>query len=576
MYKKDMYNRLLNWTYVAIMGLSLSSCDKDKVDVSIAAPLMEHELSNSRIVMFNQQYEQVVANGKMVTNIVRPYEGSEYFPDRGMYGGIWQAPVWEIPQELFEEGTIDFYMNKAIDNGDQNSLNFTVEEDNTVHLDHYIIPPLLDGSAEIVTTERSVASSSKPDHFKIRVLNLTRKVSNGNVIEDVSGPVTLAYADGSAVHKATTAIPVDNGGSEYIELPYGTYQFKLLTADGRQISGNNIENDNGDNLVISIDPATSRATTQTGAGSALLTYAPIKTYQPGGVYTLVVCPMQFGGTVQNGFVRIVDNIIPINSAYARVQAVNAHIGQLVSFYVNGEELQSNLAYNNYSAYKIVSTGDVKVEARAASGEIIASTTSHVDAGANVSAWLYTNTEGIAELKMVFNDLSGVAYRGINSDDAYYNKQTYDMPLAFRFLNLSADFEQVSFTMNDGKSLLTDNPFNLQYRGYTYAKDESAVYNLEPGKIPVKFPYVYFHFNSTTPFDLFVFRSNAGTIPGVWANDVPVFASSGFVDNAELYSQVGRTVPTYETGYYTLALIGRTGADVPAAEKAKVWKVKHNK
>jgi hypothetical protein len=88
------------------------------------------------------------------------------------------------------------------------------------------------------------------------------------------------------------------------------------------------------------------------------------------------------------------------------------------------------------------------------------------------------------------------------------------------------------------------------------------------------PYVVSKFPDV--HEIMVYRSGPGLVPGVWADDIPVLHSQDFIANKALYTQIGSPLPTSEPGYYTVAVIGRTGNGVPPAHKAKMVILKHNR
>ncbi|ULT26718.1 DUF4397 domain-containing protein [Sphingobacterium sp. E70] len=181
-----------------------------------------------------------------------------------------------------------------------------------------------------------------------------------------------------------------------MELPYGTYQFKLLTADGRQIPAvghtyyNNIDRFN--------------STMEMGGGaisrmSSGQTYAPVQNFQPGGIYTIVVHPKEFTWTtgtddiseLQNGFQIIADISEPLNRTYAQIQLANTITGQDAVLRAKGQTTATT-AYGKASDYFPVVAGQQPIVIETASGQVLAAIDAELQAGQNYTAWLYMDPD----------------------------------------------------------------------------------------------------------------------------------------------------------------------------------------
>ncbi|MCW3466383.1 DUF4397 domain-containing protein [Chitinophaga nivalis] len=527
-------------------------------------------------------YVDVVANGEKLTSYVYrspndpdafKYTGTAYFPEDGRLGSSWQ-----IPQDLFrKDGTLLLKLDADRANGSLPEL--TIKDDYQHPKDYYLLlsQHLAEGQPDYVEIERGVTQPSRPDHFKIRILNLCAKpkediISPRGQIEDLTGPVSLAYADGLPVSDKTTNISVAQRVSEYIELPYGAYQFKVLTADGRQIPGAAALSP--DNRLI--DPPTSSIGLASNGEVVLsdLTFAPVISYQAGGIYTIVVAPYSFdylvsaqeqrGGAIQNGFRVITDVSAPPNTTYFRLQGCNVLPGSGgVSFRVNGNVLVRQLAYGQPSSYGNYVQGNTRVEALNAAGAVLAAAEYTLRPGQNYTAWLYPDVQGGAKLVLVVNELSGQLYSAgtVNNGSnggLVFKQVREDFMFDRRFLNLSQDIPYLTFTFGNGLSAGT------------------AAVNLQPGIPVTTSPYIHNNTLLYHPYEIMAYRSAPDVVPGAWAKDITVLNSDRFVARRELYEAVHRAVPTQEPGIFTIALIGRTGKDVPAAEKAKMIIVKHNR
>ncbi|WP_256009824.1 DUF4397 domain-containing protein [Desertivirga xinjiangensis] len=526
-------------------------------------------------------YGQVIANGDTLTafTVHNPLDpdvdkslGTDYFPATGSLG-----KTWFIPRDLFDSNEtleLDLSTRNYQGIGDED-LKFQVANSYISPTDYYIMPTsFMEDQPDVVAIPRGVTAPSKPDHFKIRVVNLSGNIKNQVVnfngkLEDLTGGVSLAYADGTLVNAKTNNVSSLTRASEYIELPYGTYQFKMLMQDGRQMPAL------GSELYATsiIDPPTSTLPIGS-ARSSDLTYAPIQTYQPGGIYTIVVAPQQFrylvnemdetSNTYQNSFQIVSDNSAPVNNTYFRLQAVNAFDARNFSFRIDGKPLGELLSFGSAGAYSILIQGKHKIEALDEAGQVIATTEQELRAAQNYTAWLYPDAPGKAKLLIVANDLSGSRFNSEKAqEDGTFSRDQYKYFFQSRFLNLSVGNPYITFTQDNGQSV-AGNSDNL-----------NAGLNLQPGVPLFERPNIFKFFDEQA-YQLMAYRSKPNVVPGIWAQDIEPLKSEAFIANKALYQNAGRAVPVHEPGIFTVALIGRSGTDVSPLLKAKMIIVKHNK
>lgn len=568
-----------NSSGLLVMILLLAACKKDKSDFEYDnRPVIDNQKkSNVRIINL-AGFNQVVANGDSLTNFVVKgpndptegrYPGTKYFPNNGRVGKI-----WEVPMDLFdgaEKLRLDFAWRSSsgVGNGD---VSFTAENSYANPTDYYLLPStFMTGQPSVLPVPRNVHAPTKPDHFKIRIINLTgdpisKAYSPNGPQEDLRGAVSLSFADGTPVSEKTNNISTGSPVSEYIELPYGTYQFKVLTADGRQIpSPSSSLQDRG---LTMFDPPTSTIA-QRLTVSTHLVYAPVGVYQPGGIYTIVVTPQRFNYftnemdeesfAFQNAFQVINDNSPAANLTYCRMQGVNAFSTDVISIKANGKPVGSSLVFGIAGDYVALVNGTYKIEATDASGKVLASTEQVLRPAQNYTAWLYPNTDGSSRLLVVANDLSGSWYNG-NSDDGTFDRFQFDYYFYKRFLNLSPDNPYITFTMGNGQP------------AQSVGDNAKSGVNLQPG-VPV-FEKPYMRSGRAAPvYEIMAYRSSPDIVPGTWADDIPVLSSQDLIARKALYTNAGRGLPAQEPGVYTVALIGRSGNGAP---KAKMMIVKHNK
>lgn len=561
-----------------LMLLHLLACNKKKLDFEYDnRPVTENrKKSNVRVVNL-AGYNQVIANGDSLTNFivrgpnedVQRYPGTSYFTKNGRLGKI-----WDVPMDLFgadEKATLSTLIRNYGGNFNAD-VSWTAENSYSNPMDYYLLEPFFSKDQQkMVAVPRGVTAPSRPDHFKIRIVNLSAVSTDPGNNErgrqdDLTGPLTLAFADGTPVSEKTSNISNSVVHSEYVELPYGTYQFRVLTADGRPVPGLPSTDRTPD--FTTLDPATSTIA-QSATEITHLVYVPIASYQPGGIYTIVVSMQRYNyylsagsseqyAGYQNFSQLINDNSVTANLTWCRLQGANAWNAQPVSIRANGNQIAGSLGFGTAGDYSNLVTGTYTLEATDASGKVLATTSQLLRAGMNYTAWLYPAPDGSARLLVVANDLSGVVYVG-GEDDATYNRFKYDYFFYKRFLNLSPDNPYITFTLGNGQPM------------YGAGSGAQATVNMQPGIPATESPNVGSGFQSP-PYEIMAYRSSPGVVPGSWADDIPVLKSDNFIARKELYTKPGRTVPVHEPGLYTVALIGGNKGDL----KGKMMIIKHNK
>ena len=564
-----------------LMLLLAMSCKKDKMDFESDNRASTENRVNSTARLVNLAgYGQVIANGDTLTSFVVPNPlapdaderlGTEYFPTNGSLG-----KTWFIPQDLFNSNghlELDLSTRNYQGVGDED-LKFEVDNSYKSPTDYYIMPTsFMEGQTDVVKIPRDVAAPSKPDHFKIRIVNLSGPIKNQvfnseGSLEDLTGNVSLAYADGTLVNAKTNNVSNLTKVSEYIELPYGTYQFKVLMQDGRQLPA--LGSELYETTII--NPSTSTIPVGS-ARSSNLTYAPIQTYQPGGIYTVVVAPQGFrylvnemdetASTYQNSFQIVNDNSAPVNNTYFKIHGANAWAQQNVNFRINGIAIGAALSFGTAGEYSTFIQGNHTVEALDASGKVIATAEQHLRPAQNYTAWLYPDASGAAKLLIVANDLSGSLPKNSSQDDATFNRHQYRYFFYKRFLNLSIGNPYITFTVNNGQA---DGGINSNL---------NAGVNLQPGLPMLEQPYLNTSFASGA-YQIMAYRSKPNIVPGSWADDIEILKSDDFIARKELYMAVGRELPVHEPGIFTIALIGQSGEGTSSSVKAKMIIIKHNK
>ncbi len=563
--------------WVCYVLLMLSGCSEDKVDylVDNRPSTAAIEYSKFRIVNLRGA-NQVIANGDSLTGFIlkdpqaadgSDYPGTKYFTKNGKMGKLWQ-----IPQDLFNASdSLKLKIETYSYNFYGSPVEFSIRKE-TAPTDYYLLQEneyYLSGQPDMLAIPRDIQSPARPDCFKIRLLNLSSQLLNNSAgMENLNGSLQLTWADGTPVSDKLNNIKPGEY-SEYIEVPYGTYQFKVLTPDGRQLPGQ--EPDSKTDYYI-IDPSTSSICTYDNTNNpqpTYQTYAPIHAYKPGGIYTIVVSAQSFtypypGSTTneqlaayQNGFEIIADVDEPVNTTYARAQFINALPKDgAVTLKLNGKEIsEAGVTFGSVTDYTTLINGNYTLEAMDASGKVLASTTYSMSAGDNYSVWLSNTDTGNDSLIVVANNLSGSQYSDTgDGQDASYNRFSMLYFLKLRFLNLDTDFEYLSFTTDNGQAF--NSTIGLQ---------------LKPNDVPKEEPYVSLKYETLNSFQIMAYRSTATTAPGAWADEIPVLTSQDLIPRRELYS---KGIPVLNTGVYTIALIGRKTDD--DRYKSKMIIITHTK
>ncbi|UYQ95645.1 DUF4397 domain-containing protein [Chitinophaga horti] len=556
------------------------SCKKNKADF-FNDNRPSTEVTNSslvRLVNINGS-GQLVVNGDTLTTWkfnmpvvggnTPAVDGTKWFPETGSLG-----TTYSIPRQLLQNGKAFIYTNIFGYQLAPDSIGFNVEEKANMPMDYYMLKGDIATATlqpRIMEVPRQTTAPSRPGYFKIRLLNIADRLKpqGDPVFEDLSKPLTLAYADGTPVSTQTTSVGVRQY-SEYVEVPYGTYQFKVLTPEGTEVAaqgGTTFESTNvQDQSTSTLVTATTGIPHTVSTG---LTYAPVRSFKPGGVYTIVVAthtvrvpyyPADFAGEnvpgFQNVFRVIADISEPENANYFRVQGVHALPGEgAVTFRVNGNKL-GDLAYSAHTDYSIFVQGSTTIDALNAQGSVLASVSVDAAANLNYTAWLYKQPDGKAAIALVNNNLSGGMYfvgTGTDGQDGQYLQVKQHYPFAKRFLNLCADLPYASFTLANGASM------------------GASASNLAPGEIALHLPY-HRSAQGADDYQIMVYRSSPGVFPGNWITQIPVLKNTDFIAKPEHY--IRPVKPKQEPGVYTVALIGELAGT--GAQQAKMIIVKHTK
>jgi hypothetical protein len=580
--------RLTIQQYLILLATALiwGACAKAKPEFSTSGNLVtSQQIASSSVRLVNLYgYTDLRVNGQALTDMAFPTGFGQiilplptvFFPTTGKLG-----QTYEIPQQFINAqhtAMVEVEVVTYASSAGQDSIirKFQVTDNYAQPNDYYVVPVRLPGATiggqvftdSVIAIPRAVSPAADPTHILVRVLNL----STGPDAANLQGAMRLAYADGTHVATGAADSLVSPGSSSaYMELPYGTYQFKVLTAQNNQVPSAQ-----QDMPPMTIVQSSGMIYAAPPAVQTALTYAPIVSFQPGGVYTIVVNAnnnfnIPYGtGTLDassNSFWVIPDIAPAANVTYARMQVANAVPGSSITVSVDGQPLGKPVAYPGTGSYQVYVNGSHTVQATDQGGKLLAQKTLTLNGGDNITAWVYPAPGGTDSILPVQNNLSGNWYPGNTTDgsNASINQFHTSFPFWIRFLNLCPDLPLVTFTQANGQLF----PEYLVNSG----GNSLAAENLAPGVLPDTY-LQYIGVYNTMPPQIEAYQSQPQILPGDWLSDIPSLKASGFVMSTAA-SYPGGLPATGEPGVYTVALVGRYGTNAPAGEQAKMIIIKHN-
>ncbi|SDD77837.1 hypothetical protein SAMN05216464_102544 [Mucilaginibacter pineti] len=588
---------------LVLLVLLTCSCKKEKISNTIPLQNAGNQSASSiRMFNFSGYPANMTVNNIPLTSYSNGNTGQgtplglSVFPT-----GMWEAgddgSPFTLPNSLLnKDGKAHFILGGGL--GGASAIDTTIVN-NVAHPQDYYL--LLNGQFRVI--DRNNLPPTNPKNFRIRIINLGATTDPYGL----NGPVSLTYSDGSQVDPALNNIAL-NASSGYVDIPYGTYQFKLFASDGAGIKANRQLAELP--TIVRLDPcAPNVIQPQEGLTPR------VRTFKPGGVYSLVITPnlMNYIGcdtypaiTYANSY-RVITELDPgVNSTYARMQAVNAIPGKQITIKVDGGALGGQQPYigsvtavaAQQSTYQIFVQGNHHIQAIDQNGTVLAEGDLKLYPYDNYTIWAYNKSDGKPAVLFESNDMSGSIYNssyapnpqtGVVPDDGTNGiprRGQYFYALESRFLNLSPDLPYATFT-NDHQLFLPEGNFQngdtMRYysayvnlaSGIMPANNSSIIYTLQPvtgGKVGV-----YAEFNYLPKY-IRAYQSSPGNLPEIpgtlLVNVAPVDVLQTFVSNQNLYS-----TPKYkvaETGIYTVALVGKTASGAQAAEKARIVVIKHNK
>jgi hypothetical protein len=613
-----MNKRITGSLLTAVVMLFCCSCAKTKLN-SLLQPSGAEVNTNSSIRLFNfynfnlnvtinnvplTSYSEGVGNGTTIGLSLFPLgswqtadDGNGFFvpntlvaKNRQVHVQISTATGITIPGS--GGSTITLHPLASID---------TVLTDDPLHpTDYYAL-----STGHLLVVPRNTEAPVMPDHFKIRIINLSDSLDPNNI----TGRMKLTYSDGSEVDPRLDTVS-RGSTSAYVDLPYGAYQFKVFcngdfTKQVAELPGLPAM----DACAIGTDPLQ-----QEGL------WPKVRTFAPGGTYTIVISQ-----TVQvfpacnfatlpaeiafNGYRIITEQTPGPNLTYARMDAVNALPVVSLSVKVDGMTLGGTLPYAGHTDYSIYVRGEHVVQAVDGSGNVLVTKTITLAPYDNYTAWVYQTPSGTPDICFASTDMSSTLYQTVPVGNVASPGATFPIPPTddgtdgslrvtnipyswqTRFLNLTPDIPYVTFTNNVSTfpaAVPIGQPGEEQLDSLNFA---SASVNLPPGTPILYNPYVIFPYQLNyswtasgfglptsigVPASIHAYESTPGppaVVPGTYLSIAGTLPGTAYISNPALYPGF---VPVNEAGIYTTALIGKGHTATSDVDAIRFLILKHNK
>lgn len=575
-----------------LMVLATGACKKEKQDVFFdRKDILNSPASSIRIYNFTNGLLNVSVNNIQLTSFVALEDigksaatgtelGLSFFPS-GVWSSKGDGSPLTIPSTLLDKyGKARIYIVPGYDTKNTSpiipglKIDTVLQHDPLHPVDYFL---LSDGHFRAIP--RSIEVPVAPDHFKVRILNFG---AAGDTL-GLGGPVSLTYADGTLVDPVLDGVAT-GAVSGYVEVPYGTYQFKLF-----------VNNDHKKQLAEA--PIFPYFYVCSGITPPQAKIFPVmKTFKPGGTYSIFITNNTFmyydcvpESKVYaniNAYRIITENSPPLNISYARVMGINALTDQGIRWKMDGKEMGQALASGKATDPSIVIVGTHTFSAYDGSGKLLVEKSYPFSAADYVSAWVYSKN-GSPDILFTSNNMTNSHYivnpPGDDGTNGAVNITSFDYAWQSRFLNLS-DIPYATFTNQDGQNFEQA----MGYNGTDILNPRESYQNLTPGEVVEHEPSVIIPCTnndntagrrdaasfSGMPSLIRVFQSTPGALgqtPGNWLSSVTPLTSQDFIARTDLY-ETG--LPVTETGVYSVALIGKLEGS--GGQKARLIFVKHNK
>lgn len=460
------------------------------------------------------------------------------------------------------------------------------------------------GQLHVKAFPRAV-SVSNPANFKIRIINLAHAGGwmqgpnygvQAALLPLGSGGVSVSNAGFKTINPTLSNIPPGQA-SDYIELPYGTYQFRVMSSVNKLVPCLP-DIPASYNQSVNFYVTSSDYSLSDDYADEKISYQPFRTFLPGGIYTIAVYDglgqnrsgYGYPPYLQSGYKIIQDNTPSANITFSNIQWVNAMPGQSkLNLFIDGNSM-GKLDFGNYSPYTVFTTGQHTVTVKDSSGTTLISQSFQLEAMNNSSIWAYIDQSDKPQISFVSNDMD-MTNGGLVA--------TSDYNCAIRFLNFCPDADHITFTTcKDVPTSSTSNPpcnWPLYLNGNKW---NGSSQNLAFGAPRIDTSYFIFDnptvYNSTStgnltghmgaafkPYPLhmlnaFVSELDPKTvIPGTAIPSLQPLRNPFIIDTtrypSKLYDQW--RYPNVDAGVYSAALIGRINTSDPA-QQVRLIVVRH--
>ncbi len=564
-----------NWKSVGILLVyvfCLLSCRKVKTDQNLPIPnTLKSANSSIRLIALTYPTRVNAILGSGFTFNLTPI--TTLLPGQTFLGFAYQTstptPV-SIPSKFLDQnGQITLNINYGI-----TFQSITLKDDPNNPTDYYIITdPLSLAGYKIVPVIRSLTGPSVPSNFKLRIINQ----SLPNDPYGLDGLLSLYSAYGKPVNTALSNLPY-GATTDYIEFPYGAYDFKIFNGQMRQLPLGKYNT--GLSIIDSGYAVSPKASNNRSFN-----------FQPGGVYTIFINSNAFIAVSPtlldpNGnqllyplslnSYNIITELNPSsNNSFARIDMINAFYGGNLRLLVDGNLAFDTLGYLQHSKSYILSAGKHHFSLlKTDDGSSLVEEDLTLNPFDYISLWAYQNpTQNLSKPQLIVspNDMTNPPVDVSQPISA----QNYFLAVGqrIRFLNLTTDAPYITFT-NRGNFFPNSDGTAPNYSDTNSVA--SASQNVPYGKVITHSPYILLNSNTyeIIPFQSFIGSSIVS--PGNQLFMVPPIKPTDFIADPSIYSKgyFSGIPASGEPGVYTVALVGSVSPNAPPDKKAKLLIINH--
>lgn len=480
-----MFNRMRKYI-VLCCSVWLVACTKVKVDTNLPVlNTLKSSSSSIRLIALLGPEKVIAVVGGVSYNLTsKTLLGVTVNCQPGLVVQSYGPTPVSLPEKVLDEAGNAHIQVSVVTPQELggNPVYVTVSNSDTVlpdnpnnPIDYYLTPATRaweEPNYIVTPIPRSATPPTVPSNIKIRVVNMASPTDTFQR----TGPLSLTYADSTPVSGLTSGVPA-GVVSDYVEIPYNTYRFRLFNQNGVEVPE-----------------------TIAGGGSSL------HQYQPGGVYTVFVNSNNIftvgdcytaTHVSANSFTVITDVAPPVNTSFGLVQFVNTIPGTTYSLSLDNTTIGNAISFRGVSGYRPMPLGDYSLQLTDGNGQPVVQQKMTIYPNDNWTVWAYKKN-GEPALSLTASDLSS------------------PNGLTLRLMNFSVDIPYITFTSN-GQVLPVAGSNNTNY--YPDINDSTsgadASENLAIGVPATHLPYVTGLNSFSMPLQ--VNKSDAGPpafVPGI--------------------------------------------------------------